>query len=224
MKPIMITKGWNNHDLWKGCILSSIAHAIMVAHYPELSYEHSWDGMNYSVIDGTGGRATITFSEKYCVAAFRNDNVTRSDISAAIDFFEGAPNEVLELAKNETLEYLLEEGEDGVPIPSITTAFWGDQDNVISIDNVVRIVLNGGYLLEIQLMEYDSAVESWRGYYEMTDEQVDLLKSIYTRKIKDLSNDIILTKKEIEAIGTSDPEGLNESETSFGEIGIRWGN
>ncbi|WP_149095418.1 hypothetical protein [Paenibacillus terrae] len=73
-------------------------------------------------------------------------------------------------------------------------------------------------------MEYDSAVESWRDYYEMRDEQVDLLKSIYTRKIKDLSNDIILTKKEIEAIGTSDPEGLNESETSFGEIGIRWGN
>lgn len=109
MKPIMITKGWNKHDLWKGCILSSIAHAIMVAHYPELSYEHSWDRMNYSVIDGTGGRATITFSEKHCVAAFRNDNVTRSDVTAAIDFFEGAPDEVLELARNEILEYLLEE-------------------------------------------------------------------------------------------------------------------
>jgi len=58
--------------LWKGCILASIAHAIMVSHYPEFSNEHSWDGINYSVQDTSGTRGTITFHSEYCVGAFCN--------------------------------------------------------------------------------------------------------------------------------------------------------
>ena len=42
---------WRMEELWQGCILASIAHAIMVAHYPELSNEHSWDGINYNIQD-----------------------------------------------------------------------------------------------------------------------------------------------------------------------------
>jgi hypothetical protein len=224
MKPVILNNGLNKKSLWDGCILASIAHAIMVAHYPELSYEHSWDGINYSVVDSSGGRGTITFNNKYCVGAFRNENVNRTEFSTAIDFFKEAPQEVLELAKNETLEYLLEEGEDGMSIPSITTAFWGDADNIISIDNIVRLIQYGGYLLERQLMEYEAAVESWRDYYEMTNVQIDLLESIYARKIKRPDAKIILTKREIEMIGTDDPEGLSESNTSFEEIGIVWEN
>ncbi|GEN34890.1 hypothetical protein [Aneurinibacillus danicus] len=109
-------------------------------------------------------------------------------------------------------------------IPSITTAFWGDADNIISIDNIVRLIQYGGYLLERQLMEYEAAVESWRDYYEMTNVQIDLLESIYARKIKRPDAKIILTKREIEMIGTDDPEGLSESNTSFEEIGIVWEN
>ncbi|MEK3734072.1 MULTISPECIES: hypothetical protein [Paenibacillus] len=222
MKPIILNDGLNKKSLWNGCILASIAHGIMVAHYPELSYEHSWDGINYSVVDGSGGRGTITFKDKYCVGAFRNDNVTRTEFSSAIDFYKGAPPEVLELSKNETLEYLLEEGDDGMSRPYITTAFWADDDRIFSNDNIVRLIQNGGYLLERQLMEYDSAVESWRDYYEMTNVQVDLLESIYTRKIKKPEAKIILTKREIKMIGTDDHEGLSESSTSFEEIGIQW--
>lgn len=43
----------------------------MVVHYPDLSSEHSWDGMNYNVQDSSGGRGTITFDGSYCVGAFR---------------------------------------------------------------------------------------------------------------------------------------------------------
>ncbi|AKG37428.1 hypothetical protein [Paenibacillus durus] len=222
MKPVILNSQLNKNNLWSGCILASVAHAIMVAHYPELSYEHSWDGDNYSVVDGSGGRGTITFKGNYFVGAFRNDNFTRTDIPTAIDFFTGAPKDVFELAKNETLEYLLEEDEDGTTSPSITTAFWGDNDTIASIDNIVRIVQCGGYLLERQFMESDSAIESWRDYYEMTTEQVDLLRSIYDRKINNPDVSITLTKNEIEKIGSDSPEGLSESITSFEEIGINW--
>lgn len=134
----------------------------------------------------------------------------------------GAPKDILELAKNETLEYLLEEDEDGTSSPSITTAFWGDNDTITSVDNIVRIVQCGGYLLERQFMEKDAAIESWRDYYEMTSEQVELLKSIYARKVNNPQENITLTKNEIKIIGAENTEGLSESITSFEEIGIYW--
>ena len=52
-------------DLYKGCMLAAIAHAIMTAYYPEGANEHSWDEMNYSVQDSAGTRGTITFCNIY---------------------------------------------------------------------------------------------------------------------------------------------------------------
>ncbi len=46
----------SKEQLWKGCILRSIADAIFVAHAPDFSHESSWDGFNYSVQDSQGGR------------------------------------------------------------------------------------------------------------------------------------------------------------------------
>lgn len=68
---------WKPDELKDGCILASLAHAIMVAKYPFLANEHSWDGANYSVQDSEGQRGTITFLNGICVAAFRNDNSER---------------------------------------------------------------------------------------------------------------------------------------------------
>ena len=38
---------WNREEFWQGCILASIAHAISVAHYPEIA--HEWIG--YTKLD-----------------------------------------------------------------------------------------------------------------------------------------------------------------------------
>ncbi|MEO3943972.1 hypothetical protein [Gorillibacterium sp. CAU 1737] len=222
MKPEIVNNQLTKDNLWSGCMLASIAHAIMVAQYPELDYEHSWDGETYNTMDGSGGRGTITFKGKYVVGAFRNNNLTRTEIPSAIDFFKDAPKEVLELAKNETLQYLLVEDEDATATPSITTAFWGDRDAITSVDNIVKLVQCGGYLVERQLMKSDSAIEAWRDYYEMTSEQVDLLKSIYDRKMKNPDESIVLTKREIEIIGAENSDGLSECMTSFEEIGVYW--
>jgi hypothetical protein len=56
----------------------------------------------------------------------------------------------------------------------------------------------------------------------MTSEQVELLKSIYDRKVNNTDENITLTKKEIEIIGAESPEGLSESMASFEEIGVYW--
>lgn len=213
-------KGWNYEQLWNGCILASIAHAIMVAHYPFLSNEHSWDGFNYNVQDSEGIRGTVTFQKNNLVAAFRNDETVPRNISS-LDFFKGAPDKIMEIAKGETLQYLLERV-NGRDIPLITTAIWGNENQIFSLDTFDTMIENGGGLLERQVMEFHEAIESWQEYYEMTVQQITLLKNIYQRKISKPNEKIVLSLNDINLIGTVDEEGLNESRISFGEIGIDW--
>ena len=221
----LVTIEWKREQLWKGCILSSIAHAIMVAHYPNLSNEHSWDGINYSVQDTQGSRGTVTFHSDCMVAAFRNDKserlAARGNAINAIQYFDGAPQNVLKIAEKEALQYLLDDI-NGNDIPLITTAFWGIGDDVFSVDTVDNMLINGGELLEIQILDEKEAIAAWREYYDMSDEQCYLLTLIYRRKIGNPSEEIVLSKDEIAMIGTDEQEGLDESKISFGEIGIVW--
>lgn len=213
---------WNREEIWQGCVLASIAHAISVAQYPEFSHEHSWDGLNYNVQDSSGARGTITFHPKYLVAAFRDDNSERvtGNINA-LEYFKDSPEEVKMLASNETLQYLLEDI-DGKSVPVITTAFWGNREASHSQDELDVLIENGGFLLERQTTDIETAINEWQEYHEMSDLSINLLKSIFYRKIENPSKIIILTQNEIQMIESDDEEGLNESRLSFEALGIQW--
>lgn len=206
-------------DLYKGCMLAAIAHAIMTACYPEGANEHSWDEMNYSVQDSAGTRGTITFCDNYCVGAFRDDSIR--PIEDIEEYFKYAPDTLKNLAKEEALQYLLDDV-NGKTAPSITTAFWAMNDEFFSIDEFDEFMEKGGFLLENHIMSLDDAIEAWKEYYDMTEEQCNLLKKLYDKKIKYPSQKLVLTKEEMEAINSNDEEGMEESEISFNEIGIYW--
>ncbi|OCA83706.1 hypothetical protein A8L44_12605 [Bacillus sp. FJAT-27986] len=209
---------WKYKQLWEGCILASIAHAIMVEQFPFLSNEHSWDDINYNVQDSNGIRGTVTFVENKLVAAFRNDNRISSDIEA-LKYFQGAPKDIIKIAKEETLQYLLEEV-NGTVVPLITTAIWGDETGLLSINTSEELYENGGGILKRQLMDTNSAIQSWKEYYEMNEEQVNLLENLYQRKLLNPDKIIYLSDSEIRMIGIDDEEGLFESKESFNELNI----
>ena len=106
-----------------------------------------------------------------------NDNRISSDIEA-LNYFQGAPKDIIKIAKEETLQYLLEEV-NGTVVPLITTAIWGDETTLLSIDTLEELYKNGGEILKRQLMDTHSAIQSWREYYEMNEEQVNLLENLY---------------------------------------------
>lgn len=215
---------FGKEKLWKGCMVASIAHAIMVAHYPETSNEHSWDGMNYSVQDSEGARGTITFSKKFYVGALRDDNSERIGEEKLFDYnsyFKNTPHNIFKLAQQEALQYLLEDVNENIK-PLITTAIWGNETETFSNDSFEDMKNNGGFLIERQTMELEDAFSSWKEYYEMTPQQYDLLRHIYERKMLKPGQILKLTAEEINKIGTNDKEGLYESRVSFSEIGIEW--
>ncbi|KAA0763944.1 hypothetical protein [Bacillus sp. SH5-2] len=212
----------NKEQLWKGCILKSIAGAIFVAHAPDFAHESSWDGCNYSMQDSQGGRGTITFHPNYTIACLQDVNSERIDEWIdATNYFEGAPSEVKETAKEEALQYVLEEIE-GETVPVITTAFWIEESGAYSIDSFEEMEEHGGFLLEIPILDMESAMERLEEEYELTEEQIELLQLVYERKIKHPNEEIILSKEEVAMIGTDDSEGLEVSKASFEEMNITW--
>ncbi|TKH85721.1 hypothetical protein FC685_24955 [Bacillus cereus] len=212
----------DREQLWKGCVLNSIAHAINVAHCPDFSHESSWDGFNYSMQDTQGGRGTITFHPNYTIVCLQDVNSERIDewIDAE-NYFEGAPSEVIHIAKEETLQYILEEVE-GETVPFITTAFWIEDSGAYSIDSFEEMEEHGGFLLEIPLLDLQSAIERLEEEYELTEEQIELLQLVYERKIKNPNEEIMLSKEEVAMIGMDDSEGLEVSKDSFEEMNITW--
>lgn len=211
----------NRDKLWDGCILAGIAHAIMVAKYPLMANEQSWDGLNYSVQDSSGQRGTVSFKDNCCVAAFRNDNSVRMRTSIDLKrYFEGADEFIMQLAHEETLQYLLDEV-DGEVTPIITTAFWG-REELVTNDTIAEMLVNGGNLIKNQVCDIPMAIQHWKDVYEMSDKQVDLMNLLYKKKKNNLDQLIKLSKEEVNFLGTKSEEGMIECKESFAEMNIFW--
>ncbi|WP_236344199.1 hypothetical protein [Paenibacillus plantiphilus] len=214
----------DREKFWNGCILAVIAHAVMTAHYPEFSFEQSWDGINYNVQNGAGTRGTITFHDELIVAAFRNEQsgrLHRNDLTqTAQKSLHNAPSAVYEVAMSETLQYLLDEL-DGQTIPLITTLFYCVNGDFVSNDNIEDLFEHGAEIIQTQLLGYtDEAMKRWQDYYEMTQEQSDLVLSLFHRKLQNPGTEIRLTQVEANLIGLENAEGIEECRESLEELGI----
>lgn len=199
--------------IYYNCIFSSIAHAIMINMYPELSYEQSWDRINFSFNNGNGLRGTITFDKNECIGAIRNENNTAiNDIEKLKYLTRNIPSNLIDLAFEETFQYLLEVHK-GTLVPSVTSVFAFDNSGIIMNigDNDIEdlIWFNS---------DINKLIEHCREYYAMTEEQIKLTISIFKRKLLSPNQALIINKYEL--INVFDKNIHNESEISLNEIGI----
>jgi hypothetical protein len=90
-------------SLWRGSVLTSIAHAIFIARAPSLSHEQSWNGRDYSVQDSHGSRGTVAFgdAEDHFVALFFRTE-SGPVRGSGVDLFLGMPGELRTLAERAT--------------------------------------------------------------------------------------------------------------------------
>ena len=207
-------------DLYDGCLIGAIAHAIVVGKYPELAYEQSWDGINYNLVGDNGIRGTLTFDGDICVGVFRNEKyVNNNSIENAMKFFEEAPENIKNIAEKESLLYLLEMV-NGKKIPVITAAFWSDGEEMVTPFLGEEIFLNSISIIEKQILPIEESILRWKEYYEMEEEEIELLKIIYDKIKKKSGEKIVLTKDEIKMLGELDEDGIRELKTSFSEMNI----
>lgn len=205
-------------QLWQGCILASIAHAIMLCKFPELDYEHSWDGNNYSTNNGSGCRATITFDQKYTIAVFQDSSlkINNKNVKKYLDI---SNKELMNIAESEALQYVLEDVE-GFIKPCISAAFWGIDNILYSFYDFKYLYEKGVYIISNQMSTFKKSLDYWEEYYDMNKSQMELANKIFDLRVN--TEDCIILSKEDKSVLLSNGGKINEEcIESFKELNIK---
>ncbi|MDE7398383.1 MAG: hypothetical protein K2N06_02540 [Oscillospiraceae bacterium] len=170
-------------QLYDNCVYSSIAHAVFILREPFFAAGQSWDGMNYSFNDFCGTMGTISFDPdgEIMAGAVRDDKserVRKYPSFKAIQLFENAPDNVKQLARKETLEYLYDE-RDGITQPMATVAFWSIDGNIVIDEDIDLFRKNGGAYLFTIAVSYDELCSYWREEYHLSDDEASIVEYIY---------------------------------------------
>lgn len=183
-------------QLLRGCLLSSIAHAIMTNAYPELSYEQSWDGNNYSIQDENGRRATISFLDNCCIGAVRSEcRNTIQGLDAIKECMLAFPANLQHVAETETLQYLLVEHNNMI-VPSVTSVFWCDKNGLYTNYARFRFFQDDISIFEICFLPLDAALKALTSYYDMEPAASRLLLTLWEQKSSCFSSKIILSEEQ----------------------------
>ena len=188
---------FNNDIFFRNSLIASLAHAIMTDKYPDLSYEQSWDGRNFSLQNSNGIRGTITFEKDCCVIAIRNENAKKLLSGRKLQkALKKSPENVQKIAKEETLQYLLVEGRRGAE-PCVSSVFWIDTLGMHLINGIVAKDIKAELkLLEGLMLSEENAIEYWKNYYEMDETSLELLMQLYEIKRDNFESEIALTKEQ----------------------------
>jgi hypothetical protein len=212
------------HRLWSGVILSTIAHAVWIFADPLLSYEKSWDGLNYNAQDSMGTQGTVTFAGDRVIGIFFDENSPRNPIRSKTEydvhtFFREASPDILALAQNETLQYLLRSYK-GTLTPLITSAFWNEGGILTAGEPWSEVILHGAHLIHRETLQTDIAMAELQNDYEFSSSQLTLVQSLFQRKMKKPHSSIFLESKEIAILKENGDDGFTESCDLFAAIGI----
>lgn len=182
--------------IFRGSLIASIMHAIMTNKYPELSYEQSWDGTNYSIQNSLGLRGTITFYHEFCVGAIRNEEYVFSNNKYDVQqYMNGFPFDVVQKANEETLQYLLI-NENSTIKPCVTSVFWADDKNIHFERRFIENIKKDFVLLDDILLPERNAIDKWINYYEMDYNAIQLFNDIYLLKKANFASKVILSEKQ----------------------------
>lgn len=212
------------YQLWSGVILNTIAHAIWIIADPLLSYEKSWDESNYCVQNSMGARGTVTFSGEKVIGVFFDEDSPRNPLRSGAEynlqtFFRGASPELLALAQNEALQYILSEY-NGVLMPIVTSAFWSEGEFLTAVEPWSEVIFHGAHLIRTETLNTNAAIAELQSAYDFSSLQINFVQSLFNRKIKTPHSNIFVDSKEFEVLRTNGEEGINESYNLLAAISI----
>jgi hypothetical protein len=215
---------FNATDLLKGCWLATIAHAIFLLKHVELANEQSWDGTNYNIQNTQGSLGTVSFAKEGVVGAFFDLHSPRNPLTSKIAYDLNArlaemPPDLRNVAEREALQYLIQDFK-GVDVPLITVIFWEEDGKLVSTEPWSAVLGNGAHLIETQLQPVAEAIDTFRSHYDFSQTQIELLQSLFARKVAAGDAPLVLMAEDKAALSKEGSEGIEESRVLLEGIAI----
>ena len=133
--------------------------------------------------------------------------------------FAGAPAEVVTLARETTLHYLLDKI-DGKVTPVVTAAFWSQGNDLIAAEDWDSVIEHGAHLLKAELLEPYDAFQFLREDYEMPEPQIELVQTLFERKLASPDSTLVLTASEKTVLTAEGVDGMAEARELLASVGI----
>ena len=221
--------------LWQGAVLATIANAIFRAVDDSFVGGRTWNGSHYWLNDDQGAFGVVGFRDSMALRDWRivallcDSNTDRSGWEPGThppDWrprLAGMPADLRAWAERDLLDYMrqvpLEDG-SGTLAPLITAAFWSDGDRLAANEPWSEVLKYGAHVLSTELMEFDEAVEELQGDYLLFPDQVELLVSLYERKMADPSTPVVVQREGLEVLFADGDRGLETTRDLLQAIGI----
>ncbi len=210
--------------LWKGCILASCVHGVMLAEYPFTLSENAWFGEIYMVRNDEGSKAALVFSEEreLLMGMFDDRKSPRSRLVLSSQYarshYKEAPEDIQDAAQ--ALSLLFEEKAGEKKLPFVTTGFWEEEDQILSRDNYEDWLAHGGHILTAQMMPFEEAMSYFKAKCSMDDARMEIAARIYQERIKSPKEKVILKKEEIQVLEDTGPYNIQACRQVFGQFGV----
>ena len=210
-------------ELWKGCILASCVHGVMLTEFPFTLKEHTWSGGLYVTENGEGKAALIFSEEKgLLLGMFWMYFSERTELvltdQYARSHYKGAPAEIQEMA--ETLAELFEDGEGDKKLPYVTTGFWQENGQILSRDAYEDWLAHGGYLLQHQMEPFEEAMPYYEDVCSMDEPRMEIAERLYRERIQSPGQQVVLTKEEQAVLQEAEPRNMEVCQEVFEAFGV----
>lgn len=170
------------NGIYDKCIYASIAHAIMVGKYTLLSGGISWNEKNYLFQNMEGIRGVISFLDNTIVCGIQDEeNNIQGENDIENRLLKDAEVGIINIVKKEIFPYLLLET-DNDSIPAVSAMFWGQNVNIYSNISEKDIMYKSDNILLPYLYKENDMKRYWSEYYEMSQEQEQLIEELFQNK------------------------------------------
>jgi hypothetical protein len=193
-------------QLREGILLRCIANALWIASGGE-SVGYVWEDDTYFDDDEQGDEWAVSFVPAGAVAVFFGHESERSPHPAGRPpydqerYFRGMPD-TLSAARERALAWMvnLEMTGRGGPNAVITSAMWADGERFTAGEPWDAVFRESGWACYRQLLPLEAALVEWQRNWELDDEQVELLRSLYETRLSSAESVVAARSADQEAV------------------------
>lgn len=181
--------------LYQRCLLLSLAYLIKKSQQVELNHEIDFDEEHFLIKKPNGSIGNILFYDHFCMGVFYNINKKSLSDEQLVLYFKGITKDLTDLAKQETLAYLLE------PIKTqdhpVTTFLWSVRDELYSKDSMKNFHKQSDDLLKHYLLDQDDVLKHLLADYQLSPSEMKWILKLYHLKLNHPHQEISIDSKEI---------------------------
>lgn len=223
-----MTSGANHfpsgNQLWRGAILSTVAHAVWEASHDFSLESVAWDDTAYLVSDSQGTVGVVLFGDDSLVGLFKDTESSRTPWQSSepynVRWYVDSVPATLQSMVTRGLAHMIDTWQD-FRGPVVTACFWSTGERLEAAEPWTSVIEHGAHAIAIETSATDDeALVALEEDMEMTPTQLTLAYALFMRRMTAAVLPVAVQPWE-RALLTADGEaGIRRSRELLAAVGL----